>query len=743
MLRFDELKLGLGISNLLPEWKKLYSTKYLLADIFAGITVACVAVPLSLAIALASGVSPGTGLITAIVAGIVCALFGGTTLAVSGPAAAMSVLILEIVQKFGVPSLILIGCMAGIMQLISGMLGIGKLARFVPLPVVSGFTAGIGVIIILGQLPRAFGIRPASEVNLLSIFSHMKEYLHEINGECILLVVITIGIIQTLRKVSTKLPAILIAVVAASLLTYFFDLTAVPLIGTIPSSLPIPELPKLTNLSFLDLFFNAFIIYLLASLETLLSSSAVDKLAKNQKHDPNQELIGQGLGNIIVSLFGGMPITGVIARSATNVQAGAKTRRSSLIHSLVILLTIVLISPIVSAIPIAALSGVLFCVAISMINYKEFINLLQISRFDAIIYVVTFFTIIFVDLLAGIQAGLIAAYIIVLLRASKTHLHISTAAQDDVIRLSLVGALTFLSTGKIAQLQKRLITDSKQTVVMDLSNIRNLDISGTTSIVDLYQYCQTKDIKFFIKGLPRRFESLFRACEGAELLDDCYLVSDHQLRKKISPAVLKSSYGRLVDGIYRFYIERKHNDKRLFEFISRTQDPHTLFITCSDSRIIPSMITSADPGELFIVRNIGNFIPAYEETLLHSEAAAVQFALSSFDITDVVVCGHANCGAIKACQNIDDLTSYSLKSWINKIKTQLDTHNLLDFNEMIRQNVLNQIQNLKTYPLIQQKLADNALNIHGWFFDFDESLIYEWNDQKNHFQSILPQAEMA
>src|SRR3990167_8864694 len=182
----------LGIPYLLPEWKNLLSTHYFLADLSAGITVAFVAIPLSLAIALASGVSPGTGLITAIIAGIVCALFGGTSLAVSGPAAAMSVLIADIVEKFGVSTLAVVCLIAGLMQFISGVLGLGKLARYVPLPVIAGFTAGIGVIILIGQLPRAFGLMPPAESHVFDVFMHIKEYFHEINVACLLLVVVTI-----------------------------------------------------------------------------------------------------------------------------------------------------------------------------------------------------------------------------------------------------------------------------------------------------------------------------------------------------------------------------------------------------------------------------------------------------------------------------------------------------------------------------------------------------------------------
>lgn len=738
-MRLSHIKFNLGIPSLFIAWKNFFSLKYLADDIFAGATVAFIAIPLSLAIALASGVPPEVGLVTAIVAGVVCAMFGGTPLSVCGPAAAMCILIADVVEKFGVPSLMLIGALAGLMQLLSGILGLGRLGRYVPIPVIAGFTAGIGVIILIGQLPRAFGLMPPAESNIFSVFSHLKMYLHEINGACIFLVVVTITIIRGLPKIFPRFPAILPAVAVVSLITYGFDLTDVPLIGNIPSHLPTPAIPKLTDISMQDLIVNAFFIYLLASLETLLSSSAVDKLAKGEKHDSDQELIGQGLANIVVPMFGGIPVTGVIARSATNVRAGAKTRRSSIIHSLFIVLAIFLAAPLISHIPIAALAGVLFSVAYSMINVREFYDLWKTAKAEAAIYAVTFLTIIFVDLLAGVQAGLVAACLIILIRSTRTYLHISENSEDNVLRLSLDGALTFLSTPRIADLQKTVTVDSQyHTVVMDLSNIQNLDMSGASAVIDFYDYCSAADIKFYIKGLAERFESLFKLCGGNALLGDLYLVSEHQLRNKDATSKPKSSYGRLLHGVQRSYMLRQHDHKRLFDYISNKQDPHTLFFGCSDSRINPSEMTSCDPGELFIVRNIGNFVPQYIPNTPHGEVAAIEFALNSFDITDIVVCGHANCGAMNACKSqASQLPATELGRWIGHLKAQLVGLEALPANELARLNVINQINNLMQYPLVQKKVADKQLSLHGWFYDVEQGIVYEWSNEDQEFKSMV------
>lgn len=738
MLR--NFRLQFGIPQLIPEWKRLLSKKFFMADLSAGITVAFVAIPLSLAIALASGVSPGTGLITAIIAGIVCALFGGSTLSVSGPAAAMSVLVADTVEKFGIRSLVVICLVAGLMQLFSGVVGLGRLARFVPMPVIYGFTAGIGVIILIGQLPRAFGLMPPAESHIIDIFRHIKEYFHEINGACLLLVVLTIMMIRVLPKIFPQVSPILPAVVIATCIAYFANMS-VPLIGLIPSSLPMPKLPQMTDMSMNELILTSFTIFLLASLETLLSCSAIDKLTGEKKHNSNQELIGQGLGNISVAMFGGMPVTGVIARSATNVQAGARTRRASIIHSLIILAVVFFVSPMIAYIPIAVLAGVLFCVAFNMISYQDFVELCKTSRSEALIYAVTFLVIISVDLLAGIKAGIIAACLILLWKAAKSNLHISNVREENVVRFSLTGPLTFLSTGSITKLEDELRhTTSKQMVLMDLTGITNFDSSGASAIIDLMNHCGERGIKFYIKGLPHRFEPLLKMCGDDSQVEESLIISEHELRTKDASSAPKSSRGRLVHGVYRFYDDRRSKDhKRLYLHMAKSQNPHTLFITCSDSRMVPSLITSADPGELFTVRNVGNAIPPYQANRVCSEAAAVEFALSSLDITDLVICGHANCGAIKACKEFDHLAlSPGLKSWIADIRSQMILDEKLPLEQIARMNVLNQVANLKTYPIVQEKLANHSLNLHAWYFDLDQNLMYEWDERDSAFKALLP-----
>ncbi len=413
-LKENRIRWDLGIPFLVSEWKALLSPKFIKEDVVAGLTVACIAIPLSFAIALASGVKPEVGLVTAIVAGIVCALFGGTTLSVSGPAAAMSVLIASVVETHGYNNLLVIGLLCGLFQLLSGILGIGKLIRLVPNAVIAGFTAGIGAIILIGQLPRALGLPPPTQSHVLDVITHIGSYLHDTRIPVLGITLLTIVIMLRLPKLLPKLPAPLVAVVLPTLIVYLFKLE-VPLIGDIPRSLPLPTLPQFPE-NWGPILNSAITVFALASLETLLSSTAIDRMSKSKPHEPNQELIGQGIGNLVVPLFGGIPVTGVIARTALNFQSGAKTRRSSIVHSLTLLAVVFLIAPIMSQIPIAALAGVLLSVALNMLNPKEFNAILSVSKAEAIVYVVTLAVVVLVDLIVGVQAGVAAAVVIGVIR---------------------------------------------------------------------------------------------------------------------------------------------------------------------------------------------------------------------------------------------------------------------------------------------------------------------------------------
>lgn len=744
----SDVKWNFGAPYLFREWKNIFSTRYLKEDIVSGLTVACIAIPLSLAIALASGVPPAVGLISAIVGGIVCALFGGSALSVSGPAAAMSVLIAANVEQFGLSGLLLIGLLCGLMQLFSGFVGLGALMKYVPLPVIEGFTAGIGAIILVGQLPRALGLPPPDQAHIIEVISHLGRFLHATNLWALGLALLSLALMRLLPKLNKKIPAPLFAIVIPTLLFLVLPTQNVSVIGDIPRSLPFPTLPNFHSVTFFSIFSSAIAVFFLATLETLLSSTAIDKMIKGTKHDPNQELIGQGIGNMAVSLFGGIPVTGVIVRAAVNVKAGAKTRRSAILHALVILACVFVLAPLIKHIPIAALAGILISVAISMLDVKAFVSLFRVSRPDAYIYVITFATILVLDLIAGIQVGFVAAAIIALLQIGKTrvfaHKH-STIHQPS--RFSLEGSLSFFSSGKMEDIKRKIeLRTTNNPVVIDMGRVTSIDMSGASILAELLSFLKDQGTEVVLKGMNPKHEKLLRANIEGEALPYTAAVSEHDVLKTLIPAFdLRAVRDRLIHGAERFRKDLRHDERELFSQLAQGQDPHTLFVTCSDSRICPSLITSSDPGELFVVRNVGNVIPPYlaAPTPAHAEGAAVEFAVNFLNVKTIVVCGHSACGAVKANMarsqsETEILCSSPLENWLEYVKT--DSGNTADteqVNHSVKQNVLHQVESLRNYPMVKERMASGQLAIFGWFYDLGKREVQEWSEKQQNFQPLL------
>jgi len=729
----ERFRLDLGIRTLLPEWRKLLNAEHLRADVLAGLTVACIAVPLSLAIALASGVTPAIGLVTAIVSGVIGAFFGGTTLAVTGPAAAMAILVSTVVQQHGVAGLLMVTLGCGLLQLVTGVVGLGRLVRFVPVPVIAGFTAGIGAIIFIGQLPRALGLPPPDQSHVFDVIAHLSDYIHKTHPVALGLALCAVAICVGLPKLWPRLPAPLIAVVVPTAVVAGFGLDA-PAVGDIPRTLPMPSLPGLPSGGSLSALFTAtLMVYALASLETLLSSTALDKLAGGKRHNPDQELVGQGLANMAVSLFGGIPVTGVIARSALNAQAGAKTRRSAIIHSIALMGMVFFLGSIIARIPLAALAGVLLAVALRMMNLAEFRQIWRTSRSEGSVYTVTFVVIVLGDLIAGVQVGLGLAFLIAAIRLGQTKaaLHEHGPGQS---RLYLKGALTFLSSSSLDPLRKTLSSPAApQRIVIDLSELTLLDVSGAEMLSELVEMLEERKTHVALVGMPSALEPILRGSDPDGFMLARLARSEADIERLLHLDTSGRPLDRLVRGVARFRAEMSSHHRGLFESLADIQQPHTLFITCCDSRIVPSMITSTDPGELFLVRNVGNVVPPFGEDGIPAEGAAVEYAVSVLGVKEIIVCGHSGCGAMKALISGIPKELPSLRRWLEhargvralKEKTQQNPTP----EEAAQLNALIQLEHLTTYPTVRQRVATGELRLHAWHYDIPTCQLLEWSEE--------------
>ncbi len=391
-------------------------------DVVAGFTVAIVALPLALGFGITSGMSAAAGLTTAIIAGFLAALFGGSRFQVSGPTGAMTVVLIPIIHSYGVSAIPLLGILAGAMVILMALFKLGKIINQVPWAVVEGFTVGIACVIALQQLPLALGVAKGSGDRSLPIALHTIQdaLAGAINWKSLLIVAITLAVKFSYPKISKRLgikvhiPASFVAIVVALLVTKLFGFD-IANIGDIPRSVGGLNLSGISMDMVTNLLWPAFLIALLCAIESLLSARVADGMAHTDKEDlyhPNRELFGQGLGTAVASIFGGMPATGAIARTSVNVRSHAQTRLASIIHSFVLLFVVLVAAPVVSAIPSAAIAGVLIGTSYRILNPASIRESLQTTKAEAIVLITTALSTLIIDLIWGIAIGIALHFVL-------------------------------------------------------------------------------------------------------------------------------------------------------------------------------------------------------------------------------------------------------------------------------------------------------------------------------------------
>lgn len=400
-------------------------------DLVAGITVGIVALPLAMAFAIGAGASPAQGLYTAIIAGFVTAFFGGSFHQVSGPTGAFVVIIADIIAQYGMPGLQTATLIAGMLLIFMAITGLGTIIKYIPYPVTIGFTTGIGVTIFVGQLKDFFGMAiPSLSPEFFEKIGQYAEYWPTTNLAALGTGLATVGIIILIRKTVPKLPAAVSAVALVTAAAFFFNLpleTVGSKFGSLPKGFPSPRLPALSFSLIRQVFSSGLTIALLAAIESLLSAVVADGMT-GTRHSSSAELNAQGLGNIASVLFGGIPATGAIARTATNIKSGARSPVSAMIHALVLLLFTLFLSPVVQAIPLATLAGVLLVVAFDMSELPRFFSMRKAPKSDLAVMVITFVLTVVVDLTAAVEVGVLLAVVLFTKRARDTT---SVAVQTD------------------------------------------------------------------------------------------------------------------------------------------------------------------------------------------------------------------------------------------------------------------------------------------------------------------------
>jgi SulP family sulfate permease len=484
------------------------------ADLIAGLTVAIVALPLSMAIAIASGVGPEVGLYTAIVGGFLVSAFSGSKHQIGGPAGAFIVLVAATVARNGIDGLILATALSGLMMIAAGWLRLGSYIKFIPYPVTIGFTAGIAIIIFASQLRDLFGLTIVGKEpgELIEKLKTLSQFAGTVNTSAVAVALLTIVLIFGVRRFLPKWPNLLIAVGAAALVAYVFNL-GVETIGTkfggIPSTIPAPRLPNMSTELIVAVLPDALSFALLGAIESLLSAVVADGMT-GRRHRSNMELVGQGIANVGSALFGGFCVTGTIARTATNVRAGAKTPVSGMLHALFILLFMMVAAPLASYIPLAALAGVLATVAWNMIEKPAFAALLRSSVGDALVLLATFLMVVFRDLTEGIIVGFALGAIIFIDRMSRNieiSQHLDEATEEDLFRADdpdiaayrINGVFFFGAAATVGAALDR-IADQRKNFILDCSAVPFLDSTAANVIEGSVRKASRQGVRFIISG---------------------------------------------------------------------------------------------------------------------------------------------------------------------------------------------------------------------------------------------------
>ncbi|MGV0586815.1 bifunctional SulP family inorganic anion transporter/carbonic anhydrase [Mycobacteroides chelonae] len=704
-------------------------------DLPASLVVFLVALPLSLGIAIASGAPLMAGLIAAVVGGIVAGAIGGSPLQVSGPAAGLTVVVAEIINKFGWEMTCLITLSAGVLQILFGLSRMARAALAIAPVVVHAMLAGIGVTIALQQIHVLMGGTAQSSAwrNIMALPQGvLNHHLPDV-----VIGVMVIAILLLWPKLPPKIrmvPGALVAIVAA---TAFAVLTNSPaerisLSGNFFDALSLPTLIGPADGDWAGMLLGVLTVALIASVESLLSAVAVDKLHTGPRTNFDREMIGQGAANVTSGFLGGLPITGVIVRSSTNVAAGARTRTSAIMHGVWVLLFASLFSSLVQLIPKAALAGLLIVIGVQLVKLAHM--KLAWRTGDLAVYAVTIASVVFLNLLEGVGIGLLVAIGILVGRVMRAHMDARPFGTEGSRQwhVELDGTLSFLSLPRLTKTLSAVPPGAHVTLAINVDYVDHAiseaisdwkraheAAGGTVMIVEsshnkLHNTHTKRPERHFVSravGLvPWRY---WRHGEndgvGASIIDG---INEYNSR---GSGALRPHVAELVDS----------------------QNPDALFLTCADSRILPNVITASGPGDLFTVRNVGNLVPT--GTADGSVAASLDFAINQLGVSSVVVCGHSSCGAMKAVLTESTGTPTTpVGRWLDYARDSLiayedhhparasaEAHGFNEVDQLGIVNVAMQVERLVHHPILAAAVIAGQVRVIGAFFDIAEAHVYE------------------
>lgn len=714
-------------------------------DLPAGLEVFFVALPLCLGISFASGAPVLAGVLTGIIGGMVVSFISGSSVSVSGPAAGLTVIIVSSLATLNSYNYFLAAVvLAGIIQIVLGLIRAGNLSNFFPSSVIKGMMAAIGIILILKQIPHAFGYDKdyvgdftffqSDEHNTLTTILVALNKIN-IGATIIFLVCMSFFFLWNSRflpKPLKVIPVSQMVVWSGVLMDFLFDhyqfryaLRHEHLVN-LPEIASVKEIPLFITTPNFDILFDyksirvAFTIAMVASIETLLSIEAIDKLHPERHVTPkNRELIAQGVGNILSGLIGGIPMTSVVVRSSANINAGGKTRMSSFFHGLLILISLVFLAPLVNMIPLSALASILIYTGYKLCNPDILKQAFKNGWQQFILFTITVIAILFTDLLIGISIGTFVGMAFIIHSGSKTPFTIETTktTSGTVYKVTFAEQVSFLSKNKVISALDGLPTHG--IVEIDASKTKYMDHDIAEAIHEFKERRNVAHANLKLTGVrPQYSTSEFQ----------------HHLH-------VEQSYERLFINNRLWVEDRLRLDPNYFNKMAIGQSPKYLFIGCSDSRVPANEITGTEPGEMFVHRNIANMVVHTDVNLM----SVLQYAVDVLKVEHVIVCGHYGCGGVKAAVdghyhglvdkwllNIKDVYRHYFKE-LDEIKDEEERH-----RKLVELNVREQVYNLSMTASVQKAISNGQkLQVHGWVYDIREGLLKDLNiDLDKDFKEI-------
>ena len=516
-----------------------YTRERFYQDVGAGITVGVVALPLAMAFAIASGLKPEAGLFTAIIAGFLISALGGSRVQIGGPAGAFIVIVYGILERYGLANLIIATAMSGVMLFAMGLLRLGTLIRFIPVAVVIGFTNGIAVLIMVSQLKDFFGLQvKAMPADFFGILRTLSDSMGSLNGEALGLAIVCLAVLAFWQlalprlapglpssKSLATIPGSIVVLVGATVTSQMMGLdveTIASRFGSIPNNLPALAWPAFSWDTAKFLLIPATTLALLGSIESLLCARIADQMMADgpygDRHDANQELMAQGIANLVTPFFGGMPATGTIARTVTNVKNGGNSPIAGIVHAITLLVVMLVAAPLAGDVPLAALSAILMFVAWNMGEWREFVHLRQFRLPYRATLLSVFFLTVIVDLTVAVEVGLMAACLTFIYRISslsrteqvQTDSHPELAGHEATVQAHrLYGALFFGAVKLVENMETHL---PEQALVLDLKNLIYIDTSGADSLMSLARNCRKKHVRLVVCGLAHQPLEMMQRC---------------------------------------------------------------------------------------------------------------------------------------------------------------------------------------------------------------------------------------